>query len=186
MSLAGIVLLVSSFSSKRESNMGGGSGGGLFGSDIQSLEETVKKRLAEAKADSSRHVFISFDHEDLNEVNLLRGQSKNDKTDLQFDDHSVKEPYDSENADYIKRKIREKIDRCSVSAVYLSEKSATSKWVNWEIEESLKRGKGVIGVYKGDAPPANKPPAFEKNGCKAVKWEHASLTKAIEEASTKR
>lgn len=166
--------------------MGGGSGGGLSNSDIRSLEDKVKQRLAEAKGDISRHVFISFDHEDMDEVNLLRGQAKNDKQDLQFDDHSVKEPYDSENADYIKRSIREKIDRCSVTVVYLSEKTASSKWVNWEIEESLKRGKGVIGVYNGDAPPARVPSAFQQNGCKAVKWEHAALTKAIEDASTKR
>ncbi len=166
--------------------MGGGSGGGLFSSDIRSLEDKVKQRLAEAKGDVSRHVFISFDHEDLDEVNLLRGQAKNDKTDLQFDDHSVKEPYESTNADYIKRQIREKIDRCSVTLVYLTDKTASSKWVNWEIEESLKRGKGVIGVYKGDAPPAKKPAAFQQNGCKAVQWEHAALTQAIQDASTKR
>lgn len=163
--------------------MGGGSGGGLFSSDIRSLEDKVKQRLAEAKEDVSRHVFISFDHEDLDEVNLLRGQAKNDKTDLQFDDHSVKEPYESTNADYIKRQIREKIDRCSVTLVYLTDKTASSKWVNWEIEESLKRGKGVIGVYKGDAPPAKTPPAFQQNRCKTVKWEHAAMTKAIEDES---
>lgn len=166
--------------------MGGGSGGGLFSSDIKSLEDKVKQRLAEAKEDVSRHVFISFDHDDLDEVNLLRGQAKNDKTDLQFDDHSVKEPYDSTNAEYIKRNIREKINHCSVTVVYLTDKTATSKWVNWEIEESLKRGKGVIGVYKGDTPPAKTPPAFQKNGCKAVKWEHAALSAAIEDASTER
>lgn len=166
--------------------MGMGSGGGLLSSDIKSLEDKVKQRLAEAKKDVSRHVFISFDHEDLGEVNLLRGQAKNDNLDLKFDDHSVKEPYDSDNADYIKRNIREKIDRCSVTIVYLSDKTASSKWVNWEIEESFKRGKGVIGVYKGDRPPAKTPPAFNQNGCKAVKWEHAVLKKAIEDACAKR
>lgn len=166
--------------------MGGSYGGGLSNLDIQSLSEKVKQKLTDAKSDVSRHVFISFDHEDLNEVNLLRGQAKNDKVDLQFDDHSVKEPFDSTNADYIKRQIREKIDRCSVAVVYLSDKTASSKWVNWEIEESIKRGKGVIGVYKGDKAPTRVPPAFQQNGCKAVKWEHAALTKAIEDASTKR
>lgn len=166
--------------------MGGSVGGGLLGSDIKSLEDKVKQRLAEAKGEVSRHVFISFDHEDLNDVNLLRGQAKNDKVDLQFDDHSVKEPYDSNNADYIKRNIREKIDRCSVTVVYLSDKSATSKWVNWEIEESLKRGKGVIGVYKGETPPTKTPPAFQQNGCKSVKWEHEAIMKAIKDANAKR
>lgn len=166
--------------------MGGSSGGGLRSLDISLLEDKVKQQLAKAKDDVSRHVFISFDHDDLDEVNLLRGQAKNDETDLQFDDHSVKKPYDSIDADYIKRQIREKIERCSVSVVYLSDKAAASKWVNWEIEESLKQGKGVIGVYKGDKPPAKTPPAFQQNGCKAVKWEHSALIKAIEEASTKR
>lgn len=166
--------------------MGGGSGGGVYSSDIKSLEDKVKQWLAEAKEDVSRHVFISFDHEDLDEVNLLRGQAKNDNLDLKFDDHSVKEPYNSDNVDYIKRNIREKIDRCSVTIVYLSDKAASSKWVNWEIEESFKRGKGVIGVYKGDRPPAKTPPAFIQNGCKTVKWEHAILTKAIEDACIKR
>jgi hypothetical protein len=166
--------------------MGGSTGGSTFASDKQRMEEMVKQRLAGAKDAVSRHVFISFDHEDMNEVNLLRGQAKNDAMDLQFDDHSVKEPYDSTNADYIKRNIREKIDRCSVTMVYLSEKTASSKWVNWEIEESLKRGKGVIGVYKGDTPPAKTPPAFKQNECKTVKWEHVALTKAIEDASKKR
>lgn len=166
--------------------MGGGSGGGLLGSDIRSLENKVKQQLAEAKADVSRHVFISFDHEDLAEVNLLRGQAKNDKVDLQFDDYSVKEPYDSVNADYIKRQIRERIDRCSVTMVYLTDKTASSKWVNWEIEESIKRGKGVIGVYKGNTPPAVLPYALQQNGCKMVKWEHARLMSAIEDACSKR
>lgn len=167
--------------------MGGGSGGRLFSSDIKSLEDRVKQRLTEAaKTDVSRHVFISFDHEDLDEVNLLRGQAKNEKVDFQFDDHSVKEPYNSTNADYIKRQIRDKIDRCSVTMVYLTDKSATSTWVNWEIEESLKRGKGVIGVYKGDVPPKSLPLAFREGGAKAVKWTHEGLRRAIEEASAKR
>lgn len=166
--------------------MGGGSGGGLYSSDIRNLEEMAKQRLAEAKKDASRHVFISFDHEDLDEVNLLRGQAKNEKLDLNFDDYSVKEPFDSTNAEYIKRKIREKIDQCSVTLVYLTERTASSKWVNWEIEESLKLGKGVIGVYKGETPPHNTPPAFRQNSCKSVKWEHAAITKALEEANSSR
>jgi len=166
--------------------MGGSTGGGLYASDVKRLEERAKQKLAEANSSGGRHVFISFAYEDVNEVNLLRGQAKNDKVDLQFDDYSVKEPFDSINADYIKRQIREKIDRCSVTVVYLSDKTATSKWVNWEIEESLKRGKGVVGVYKGDQAPTDLPSAFQQNGCKAVKWEHDAMMKAIEDASTKR
>lgn len=166
--------------------MGGSYGGGLSTSDLQKLTESAKEKLRGADAEGNRHVFISFAYEDVNEVNLLRGQAKNEKTDLEFDDYSVKEAFDSKNADYIKRQIREKIDRVSVTAVYLSEHSANSKWVNWEIEESLRRGKGVVGVYKGDACPGNLPPALKENNCKCVRWSHDELSKVIEDASKKR
>jgi hypothetical protein len=166
--------------------MGGGSGNGFSSEDQRRMEERAKQKLREATADTSRHVFICFAYEDLDEVNLLREQAKSEKTDLQFDDFSVKEAFDSTKAEYIKRQIREQIDRSSVTIVYLSINSATSKWVNWEIEESMKRGKGVIGVYKGDVPPRNLPSTFKDNGFKAVKWTHEGLKKAIEEASKKR
>jgi hypothetical protein len=166
--------------------MGGGSGGGLPSSDLRRLEESAKKKLQEATDKGSPHVFISFCHEDLDEINLLRGQAKNEKLDLEFDDYSVKEPFNSVNADYIRGKIREKIDHVSVTVVYLTKNSASSDWVNWEISESIKRGKGVVGVYKKDSPPRNLPKAFSENGCKAVPWSHGELVKAIEDAGRNR
>lgn len=166
--------------------MGGSSGGGLYTSDIFNLEKKAKEKIKEVQNSSNKHVFISFAYEDVDNVNLLRGQAKNDASSLEFDDYSVKEAFDSNNSDYIKRKIREKIDKCSVTVVYLSENSASSKWVNWEIEESIKRGKGVIGVYQGDKTPTNLPHAFSQNNCKIVKWEHEALMSAINDANTKR
>jgi hypothetical protein len=94
----------------------------------------------------------------------------------------LKQAVNSQNEDYIKRKIRERINRASVTAVYLTQDSAKSKWVDWEIAESLKRGKGVIGVYKGDSPPAKLPAAFKTHGLKTVKWSHSDLMNAIAEA----
>jgi len=166
--------------------MGGGGGGDFSSSDVKSLEKKAKESLKAASADTSRHVFISFANEDIDEVNLLRGQAKSEKTDLQFDDFSVKEAFDSKNADYIKRQIREKIERTSVTVVYLSSSSAQSKWVDWEIQESLKMGKGVVGVHKGDKPPRELPQTFKENNLKIVKWSHQELSKAIERASKKR
>lgn len=155
--------------------MGGNSGGGLLPRDLQHLENVAKRRLKGA-----RHVFISFAEEDLNEVNLLRGQAANDGTELEFDDYSVKAPYDSSDADYIRRQIKAKIEKVSVTLVYLSPSSAASKWVNWEIEESLRQGKSVIGIYSGDGPPKSVPSALKKNGCKVVKWTHDGLMTAID------
>jgi hypothetical protein len=75
--------------------MGGGGGGGISSGTLQSLEEKAKQKLKETTEDVSPHVFISFANEDMAEVNLLRGQAKNEKNDLQFDDFSVKEAFNS-------------------------------------------------------------------------------------------
>ncbi|MHB8181548.1 TIR domain-containing protein [Acidithiobacillus sp.] len=55
----------------------------------------------------------------------------------------MKQAVNSENEDDIKQKIRERINRTPVTAVHLTPDSAKSKWVEWEITESLKHGKGV-------------------------------------------
>ncbi|HOK67556.1 MAG TPA: TIR domain-containing protein [Anaerohalosphaeraceae bacterium] len=161
----------------------GGGGGSISSSDLNRLENIAKEKLSQSSK-GNRHVFISFAYEDLDTVNMLRGQAKNDNIPINFDDYSVKEPFDSKDSDYIKTKIRAKIDHCSITIVYLSNNAAKSKWVNWEIEESIKKNKSVIGVYSGDAPPSEFPPAFLANKCKVVKW--SDLQKAIEDASQNR
>jgi len=161
--------------------MGGGLGNSFNIGDLKSLEEKAKKELSSGK----KNVFISFSHKDMDEVNLLRGQAKNDANDLEFSDYSVKEPFNSENADYIKRKITEKIEKTSVTLVYITKDAAKSDWVKWEVEKSLKMGKGVVAVYQGDKAPSM-PKFITDNGIKAVQWNHDALAKAIDKASQKR
>lgn len=165
--------------------MGGSSGGGISFSERMKLEAMAKQKLKD-DAERSRHLFISFAFENEDEVNLLRGQAANDKTELQFDDFSLKDAVKSNNEDYIKQKIRERIERASVTVVYLTNDSAQSKWVDWEIAESMKRGKGVIGVYKGELPPSKLPQAFAQHGLNIVRWNHQEMMEAIETASKKR
>ena len=75
--------------------MGGGGGGGWNQlGNISALEQKAREALAGGK----RNVFISFATEDMNEVNLLRAQAKNENNDIEFNDHSVRAPYDSERA----------------------------------------------------------------------------------------
>lgn len=166
--------------------MGGGYGGSLSSGDIDILQNKVKKRLQDLDPATSRHVFISFSSEDLDEVNLLRGQAKSENTDLEFDDYSLKEAINSERAEYIKQVIREKIDKSSVTIVYLSENSADSEWVNWEINESINRNKGVIGIYSGDSVPSKLPPSFQENKCKIINWGHEALMSEIDDANRNR
>lgn len=157
---------------------GGGGGGGPTVKDLKKLQEQVRATV-EAQGGEKKNAFISFVEEDLDEVNLLRGQAKNEDKELDFSDWSVKVPYDSEKAEYIRLKIRERIRQCSVTIVYVSDATANSAWVNWEIQESVRLGKRVVAVHKGVTAPKRLPSAITENKISVIGWTDKGLAKAI-------
>jgi hypothetical protein len=163
--------------------MGGGGGGrSLTPEELQRLTQVAKEALKSAAQPEKCNVFISFVAEDLAEVNLLRGQARNENSHLEFNDWSLKEPFDSENAEYIRRGIRERIRQSSVTVVYVSEKTAHSKWVDWEIRESITLGKGVVAMYKGTSSPSKLPAAIADHKIPVVPWNQKELASAIRRA----
>ncbi|WP_439408539.1 TIR domain-containing protein [Bradyrhizobium sp. DASA03076] len=150
--------------------MGGNSGGGGASrstlGDLRSLEEKAKRALDPGR----KNVFISFAHEDLDAVNLLRGQAKNDRLDLEFNDRSVQEPYNSERAEYIRSRLAERINQSSVTIVYLTSHSSSSPWVKWEVEKSLELGKRVIATHSKNDPPKDIPTWISAKGISIVPW----------------
>jgi hypothetical protein len=166
--------------------MGGGGGGrGPSKEDLSRLEELARRTLREGAEPSKCNVFISFVSEDINDVNLLRGQAKNESSDIEFNDWSLREPFDSKRAEYIKRGIKDRIERSSVTLVYVSEHTADSKWVDWEIRESVRMGKGVIAVHKGEQPPHKVPNALKELKIPIIPWTQKGMAAAIEKASKK-
>ena len=157
--------------------MGGGGGESHNIGDIKSLIERAKQELREGEKEGRRNVFISFAFEDIDNVNLLRAQAKNEKSPIEFNDWSVSDPINSDRAPYIKQKIGERITQSSLTVVYLSDNTPNSKWVEWEIDESLRRGKQVIGVFAGDSCPTKLPEIIKLNKIKCVPW--AKLAETI-------
>ncbi len=163
-------------------------GGGNFNYDtriIDRLAKVAQKSFGDAQPEK-RNIFISFDSRDLTDVNLLRGQAKNENNDLEFNDYSLKEPFNSKDAEYIKNGIRERIRQASVTVIYISDITRESDWVDWEARESIAQGKGVICVYSGDTPPNRMPSFVNEFELKVIPWKHKELSDAIEEASQKR
>jgi len=157
--------------------MGGGGGRGRTTlGDVNSLIEKAKEEIRRAEGSERKNVFLSFAYEDLNEVNLLRGQAKNENSNIEFNDWSVREPYNSSRADYIKQRIGERISQSSVTVVYVSNDTAKSEWVNWEIEESLRRNKPVVAVHKGDSAPNVLPKSVTDHRIKIVPWSQLAAT----------
>jgi hypothetical protein len=90
--------------------------------------------------------FLSFVEEDLSLVNLFRGQAKCERSDLEFHDYSIKEPFDSYNAQYIRNGIAEQITFATLTMCLYGPITYTSRWVNWELEKTLQLKKPLMGV----------------------------------------
>ncbi len=103
------------------------------------LDET---RQTTRTTESVRNVFISFHVDDEAQVNLLRAQAKSENFDLDFRDYSIKEPFD----EAWKRNCSERIGQTSLTICMIGNETANRPAVIWELEESYRQGKKVIGV----------------------------------------
>jgi len=167
----------------------GGGGGGYGGTeDIEELEGVARGELERGERPARRRVFLSFIHTDEDKVNFLRMQAKNEKSDLDFIDMGLRVPFNSENAEYIKGGIRARIRQSSVTVVMVSDDTHKSDWVNWEVEESLKSGKGVVVVDVRKNSQARMPNAVNDNRgeIKVVPWKHEAIMRAVDEAAENR
>lgn len=126
-----------------------------------------------------RHIFLSFVAEDLEMVNLFRGQSKNRKSDLTFDDYSVKTPYASIDAGYIRSQIAEKIRAASVTICLIGGNTSSSSWVDWEIRKSYELGKRVLGVRLSSVYNHTVPEALTLGRANIHAWNIESIVREI-------
>jgi hypothetical protein len=130
-----------------------------------------------------KRVFISFRIEDKNKVNGIRLLGANDKFDLEFYDESVRTEIRSSNETYVKQRIREKINRTTVTVCMVSELTYTSSWVDWELEESYDKGNTVICMGLKDGP--NRlilPKPCRDRRAVWHKWNHELLDRLISNA----
>lgn len=127
----------------------------------------------------TRHVFLSFVEEDLNLVQLFRGQARNKNSALAFDDYSVKVPYNSVNGDYIRRRIRERIRAASVVVCLVGAQTHRSPWVDWEIRTAREMGKGLIGVRLASDRRDVVPSALVDAGARGCGWDVAGIVRLI-------
>ncbi len=129
---------------------------------------------------AKKHVFLSFVVEDLDDANLFRGQAKNRNSELEFDDYSVKVPFNSTNAAYIRSKITEKIRAASVTICLIGTTTKSSSWVDWEIRKSKELGNRILGVrVDSDAGKNPTPKALVDVGAKVVNWRIDDIVKFI-------
>ncbi|MFQ5906621.1 MAG: TIR domain-containing protein [bacterium] len=133
-----------------------------------------------------RRVFLSFRGEDVDLVNLFRAQARREDSELDFIDFSLQVPFRSENAQYIQRGIRARIRACSVTVVLVGETTYQSEWVDWEVRESVRLGKGVVAVSLKRDPTIPVPQALLDHGVRVIPRDHSLINRAIQEAAQNR
>jgi hypothetical protein len=128
-----------------------------------------------------KRVFLSFRVEDKKQVDGIRLMAANDNFDLEFYDESVRVPYDSDDARYIRARIKEKIDRTSVCVCFVNDQTHTSKWVDWEIETSAAKLNRVICMgLPGVTGNLTLPPTARMLKLPWHLWDHNKLKQLID------
>jgi len=95
----------------------------------------------------SRRVFFSFKYQDVSRAMVVRNSwVTQDRKAAGFYDAAEFEAVKKQGDDAIKAWIDDQLVGTSVTAVLVGEKTCGSRWVKYEIEASIARGNGLLGV----------------------------------------
>ena len=96
----------------------------------------------------ARRVFFSFHYQrDIWRINQIRNiPNVTGCAAAGFQDASLWEEAKKKSDAAIKKLIDDGLNNTSVSVVFIGEKTAERQYINYEIEQSIKRGNGIIGV----------------------------------------
>lgn len=141
----------------------------------------------------ARRVFFSFDYKHVWRVNEIRNIHTIIGTAAAgFQDASLWEKAKTKGDAEIRKLIDNALENTSVTVVCVTHGTMERKYINYEIDQSLSRGNGLVAVQihhlKGKdgqtGSPGAIPPQIEANGFKAYKYTYSdALAKWIEEAA---
>lgn len=85
-------------------------------------------------------VFVSYDHsEDARYKRLLQAWNANPDFDFDFDSRGPNVAIDSQDAAVVKQALTRMMKTATHLLVLVGKKSATSKWMRWEIDRAKER-----------------------------------------------
>ena len=128
-----------------------------------------------------KNVFISHVHEDDDLLPKLKDLCARAGMEVRDGSINSDKPNNATDPDYIKRSIlRPRIEWASTLVVLITHDTASSDWVNWEIQVAQELGKTIVGVYAQGATDADLPEALRECGDAAiVGWQSERVVSAI-------
>lgn len=139
---------------------------------------------------SRRHVFISHHHADDEAVTSMTRMLSRKGYDIRNssirakpkNQERLEKKLVSENT--IKRLLRMKMNWASTVIVLIGRNTAQRTWVDWEINQAMRQGKRIVGVYERGGTENDKPAALEQYASAIVSWNSNSIMSAVEGANT--
>lgn len=141
----------------------------------------------------ARRVFFSFDYRFVWKVNQIRNiHNVIGVAAAGFQDASIWEEAKKKGDSVIKKMIDDALINTSVTVVLVNLGTAGRKYINYEIDQSLARGNGLVAVrihhlkdqYGITSGPGTIPSQIEKNGFKAYTYTNSqAFALWIEEAA---
>jgi hypothetical protein len=121
-----------------------------------------------------KKIFISFAVEDKHYRDLLRGQSLNTASRIEYTDFSIKDPFQSA----WKTNCRDVIKNCDGVIALISKKTRLADGAKWEMKCADEEGIPMIGVHihkddKGQTP-------SELVGHKVIDWTENGIANFID------
>lgn len=93
-----------------------------------------------------RKIFVSYHHADDQDYYNAFSKAFHDQHESVFD-NSIERAYDSDDVNYVMRRIRENhIHGTSCSVVLCGAQTRWRKYVDWEIKATLDKQHGIVGV----------------------------------------
>jgi MTH538 TIR-like domain (DUF1863) len=143
----------------------------------------------------ARKVFFSFHYQrDLWRVNVVRNSGMIDGVAAAgFHDASLWEEAKRKGDDAVKRLINNGLDATSVTVVLIGAETSSRKYVTYEIEKSIARGNGLLGIHISNIKDQDGrtdslgavPAALSKSGAPVYTWEYGKLGEWVEKAYKK-
>ena len=139
-----------------------------------------------ATASEKKNIFISHVHKDDALLPALKDLLARQDVEVRDGSINSSKPNQATSDEYIQREIlAPRISWASTLVVLITHDTASSWWVNWEIEYAAKQGKRIVGVFAQGATNADIPPALTACGdARVVGWNSNSVASAVLEGNS--
>lgn len=123
-------------------------------------------------------IFISHSWayvEDLN--NLKRLLENRGYFNVQFEEATPDVPINSENATYIRQRLRQKIANSNIVLGIAGIYASHSEWMQWELDKAIELGVPIVGVVPRGAERVST--VVSSRAKQVVRWNTESIVEAI-------